>query len=132
MNVVRAYLGVLGITYLVLAIWCAVAPAQTSAAVGFSLTGDSGRSEFLTVYGGFELGLGLIFLGPLFRPAQTPFALTACLWLHACLVACRSVSFCLYPQVTSTTVTFAVTEWVIFLSSAALSWRVATRNAAAA
>lgn len=49
---------VLGALYAALGLWCAAAPAQTSAAVGFTLANESGRSEWITVYGGLQTGLG--------------------------------------------------------------------------
>ncbi|MBX3434682.1 MAG: hypothetical protein KF847_15290 [Pirellulales bacterium] len=48
----------LGACYLALGAWCAAAPDSTAASVGFSLTGGSGRSEWITVYGGLQAGLG--------------------------------------------------------------------------
>ena len=58
----RAFLAIVGALYAGLAAWCAVAPASTSKTVGFELQGGSGRSEFLTVYCGLELGMALVFL----------------------------------------------------------------------
>ncbi|QDS99387.1 DUF4345 family protein [Adhaeretor mobilis] len=49
---------VVGAVYLALGIWCTLDPAGTSANVGFQLMDGQGRSEFVTVYGGLEVGLG--------------------------------------------------------------------------
>jgi len=65
----RIFLAIVGAAYLVLAGWCALMPDKTSRAVGFSLQTGSGQSEFLTVYGGLQLSLGLAFLWPLLRPS---------------------------------------------------------------
>ena len=53
---------VVGLMYLALGMWCAISPEKTSAVVGFELIGGAGMSEFLTVYGGLEIGMGMIFL----------------------------------------------------------------------
>ena len=48
-----------GVTYLCLAVWCALQPVGTSQAIGFQIASGSGHSEYLTVYGGLQFGLGL-------------------------------------------------------------------------
>lgn len=117
----RIFLAVVGAAYLILAVWCSVRPAQTSQSVGYSLTPGSGQSEFLVVYGGLELGLGIVFLIPLFHPETTWFALIACLIIHACLVLFRSTSLFLYSGIQTTTYVLAVVEWLIFLGSLAFT-----------
>jgi len=113
----KIFLAIVGLAYLVLSIWCSVAPAQTSQAVGFNLTPGHGQSEFLTVYGGLELALALVFLWPLLNPAQAPTMLVFCLVLHGCLVLFRSAGFVLFDEVTTTTYSLAASEWVIFITS---------------
>ena len=75
----RIFLAIVGAAYLVLAGWCALMPDKTSRAVGFSLQTGSGQSEFLTVYGGLQLAIGLAFLWPLLRPSDVAFPLFLCL-----------------------------------------------------
>lgn len=123
----RLFLAVVGLLYAGLAAWCAVAPATTSETVGLELKGGSGRSEFLTVYGGLELGLALVFLLPAVLNRHTREAVLACLIIHACLVATRSVSFVLFEGISTSTYKLAAGEWVIFLASLAAWWK--TRGA---
>jgi len=113
----RIFLAVVGVAYLLLAAWCSFRPTQTSESVGFSLQPGSGQSEFLVVYGGLELGLGIVFLLPLYDAERSAFALSACLIIHACLVLFRTASFFLYSGIHTTTYVLAVVEWVIFLGS---------------
>ena len=61
-SISRFFLAFVGIAYIGLGIWCAVAPEKTSKAVGFALQPGQGQSEFLTVYGGLEVALGLLFV----------------------------------------------------------------------
>ncbi|MHC4472240.1 MAG: DUF4345 family protein [Planctomycetota bacterium] len=51
----------LGALYLALGIWSALAPERVARLVGLSMEGGSGRSEFIVVYGGLELALGIFF-----------------------------------------------------------------------
>jgi hypothetical protein len=117
----RVFLAVVGVAYLMLAAWCSLRPGPTSQSVGFTLTPGSGQSEFLVVYGGLELGLGIAFLLPLYDVTWTSFALLTCLIIHACLVLFRSTSFFLYSGIHTTTNVLAVVEWLIFLGSLALT-----------
>lgn len=119
----RIFLAIVGVAYLGLAAWCAVAPQKTSRAVGFELTPGAGQSEFLTVYGGLEFALALVFLWPLVRPQDVGYALLVCLAVHASLVAFRTASFVLYSGVPNSTYMLAAVEWVILLGTVTCYWR---------
>ena len=117
----RIFLAMVGSVYLALATWCSMAQERTAKAVGFELTGGSGQSEFLVVYGGLELALGVAFVMPLLRKKMDPRpALQLCTLVHGCLVAFRSVSFSLFVEIGSTTYLLAGGEWLLFLASAFL------------
>lgn len=70
---------IIGAIYAALGIWCTLAPRKTSKAVGFELVGDGGLSEYITVYGGLEVGLGVAMvvtaLSPELRAGGLVFAL---------------------------------------------------------
>lgn len=114
-TIARVFLAFVGLLYLALAIWCSIAPNPVSQKVGFTLNGDSGRSEFITVYGGLEFGLALLFLLPLLNTEATRFSLLSCILIHGSLVAFRSASLLLNRGFGSTTGKLAVGEWVILL-----------------
>ncbi len=118
----RIYLAVVGIMYLALALWCTMSPATTSRKVGFDLLGGSGRSEFMTVYGGLEFGLGLVFLLPWIQRDWTACALVSCILVHAALVLFRTASFFRYSDFEKLTRNLAVGEWVILLAGVAVWW----------
>ena len=122
----KIYLLIVGLTYLGLAIWCATAPATTSAEVGFTLQGDSGRSEFITVYGGLEFGMALLFLIPWLRSEWLPFSLLACVLIHGSLVLFRTASFLGHSNIEPLTQKLALGEWVIFLTGA-IAWYLARK-----
>lgn len=116
----RVFLAIVGAAYLVLAAWCAILPDTTSASVGFALQPGAGQSEFLTVYGGLQVAIGLAFLWPIYRPSDISLPLLLCLLIHGCLVAFRTLSFGLYSGVPATTMVLAATEWIIFIGAAIL------------
>jgi len=119
----RLFLTAVGAIYAYLAWWCSVAPAETSQLVGFQLIGGSGKSEFLTVYGGLEAGLAAIFLMPLLRPAVQYSALLNCTLVHLALVTFRTAGFVLFADIQTMTVKLATGEWVILILSALLLWK---------
>jgi hypothetical protein len=111
----RLYLAAIGLLYLALAFWCTFDPETTSQKVGFTLNGDSGRSEFMTVYGGLEFGMAVIFLMPFVRPDLLTGSLLACVAIHAALVVFRGISLVMYSDFAAFTGRLAIGEWVIFL-----------------
>ncbi|MBL8819435.1 MAG: hypothetical protein JNL58_25610 [Planctomyces sp.] len=117
MRVRLVYVSVVGLAYILLALWCSFLPESTSQAVGFQLINAGGRSEFLTVYGGMELGFGLVFLMPLRNRSSLPAVLDACVLVHGCLVLFRSISLLQDHHVAITTLVLAANEWLIFLSA---------------
>lgn len=122
MTPTQIFLAVVALLYLGLGVWCTVAPGATSQKVGFELPTNGGRSEFVTVYGGLEVGLGLIFLLGVLSPAAAPFALHACLLMHGSLVAFRALSFFWYDAMHGLTLRLAIGESIILLAGLAVWW----------
>ena len=118
----RILLTIVGLSYVALAGWCAMRPHQTSNSIGLALRPGSGESEYFTVYGGLQLGLGLLFLWPLLRNDTTPTMLAACLVIHAAILVFRLISFTLFSGVQSTTFVFAGIEATILVATAAVWW----------
>jgi hypothetical protein len=122
MLVAKCFLTLVGLLYAYLAIWCSVSPEITSTKVGLTRIEDTGRSEFLTVYGGLEMGLAFVFLLPWIGSQFTTGSIIACASIHGCLVLFRSISLFLYPNVAPMTQQLAIGEWVIFILSLAVLW----------
>jgi len=120
MLISKLFLAIVGLAYVSLAVWCAVRPQQTAGAVGFELKPGNGQSEYLVIYGGLQLALGLVFLLPLVREGALPVVLLACLIVHASLVLFRTLSFTLYGGIPATTYVLAAVEWAILLTA---TWR---------
>lgn len=116
----KLFLAVVGAAYLLLAVWCMWQPAKTSSSVGFELRAGSGQSEYFTVYGGLQLGLGLIFLLPLLKPDYLTFSLVSCVLVHASLTLARGISLLLYRGISGMTWGFAAVELLLFLGALAL------------
>ena len=113
MPLAKSYLGLVSILYFVLAIWCSLSPATTSEKVGFELKGGSGQSEFMTVYGGLEFGMALIFACACVRNATVFYGVLACVLLHGSLVVFRTISLFTFEEIGAFTYRLAIGEWVI-------------------
>lgn len=120
MLIIKLFIGLVGIMYMGLAIWCSVQPMITSKKVGFQMIGGSGKSEFMTVYGGLEFGIAILLLASLFRRETVTYGLWAAMLIHGSLVLFRTISFFIYSDIGSFTYRLAIGEWAIFLVSAAL------------
>lgn len=121
--IAKIYLIVVALLYLGLAIWCSVAPKATSEKVGFQLIGGSGKSEFLTVYGGLEVGLALVLLYlALYLPETVIHGVVASVLIHGSLVVFRTLGFFLYSDFSSMTYRLAIGEWAILIVGAVILW----------
>jgi hypothetical protein len=60
--VAQAYLYLNSLLYAAIAVWNTVAPQRAASRLGYDLPSESARSEFLTVYGGMQIGLAFLFL----------------------------------------------------------------------
>lgn len=117
----RVILALVGVTYALLAIWCAAQLERTAKALGFTLSPGLAQSEFLVAYGGLQMALGAVFLWPLYAPADTAPALRFCILVHVCLVAFRTLGFARFPVTDSTIYILAGIEWFI-LALSLLAW----------
>jgi hypothetical protein len=115
LTMTRLLLSIVGAMYLGLGIWCAVQPQKTSRTVGLQIVPGAGQSEFLTIYGGLEVGLGLAFLAPWVWNSFERSSLLFCLLVHAGIVVFRTIGFFAFSGIPKTTIVFAAVEWVILL-----------------
>lgn len=79
--------------YAVFALWCTLSPWRTATNVGYTALSNGGRSEYLVVYGGLQLGLAIIFA--LLARGDTSlvrFGVLASVCLYAPIVAYRLVT----------------------------------------
>jgi hypothetical protein len=57
----KTVLGIVGTLYIVLGVFCTFAPEKLGNAMGYIFK-DNGRIEFVVIYGGLEIGLGVAML----------------------------------------------------------------------
>ena len=109
----RVLLFSIGIIYFGLGIWCTVLPVQTATSLGFSFF-DTGIVEYVVVYGGLEVGLGLPMMYAAFRRKLFPGIYFITTFFSLCLAIFRLVMI-LSKGATSTLYILFGTEILIFL-----------------
>jgi hypothetical protein len=113
--IARTYLTIVALLYFGLSMWCTFAPAETSQKIGFTLNGGSGKSEYMTVYGGLEFGLALVLIVFAWRPGMANEGVLVCVLIHAALVLFRTASLFWFSDVEPMTWKLAAGEWAILL-----------------
>lgn len=117
-----AYLYLNAVLYLLLAGWCTFAPARTAAAVGYASLTRSGQTEYLTIYGGLQLGLAFLFAWFAWtQQLRTGLVLAMALYLP--IVLYRSAALLRWWPVESTTMILVVTEWLMLAAALWLWWQ---------
>jgi len=120
---IRAYLFFNAALYVLFSAWCTFAPDKTAAGIGLAFRSGSGRSEYITVYGGLQLAMAIFFgiagLRSEFRVAGLIFALC----LYASLVAFRLATIATIPGLDRMTYFTGGLELVLGAAAAVLWWR---------
>jgi len=117
-----AYLYLNALLYLLLAIWCTFAPARTAAAVGYASLSRSGQTEYLTIYGGLQLGLAFLFAWFAWTQ-QMRTGLVLAMALYIPIVLYRSVALLRWWPVEPATLVLAATEWLMLAAALWLWWQ---------
>lgn len=118
----KIFLLVAGLLYAGLAVYCTLRPQQAADTVHLTRDGAGGRSEFLVIYGGLELALGVLFILPILGRYPTRPALIAFLIVHGLLVVFRTASILLYGPLPSSTTKLAIGEWVLLIGGLLVLW----------
>jgi len=115
-------LRIIGVVYIILGVWCSLLPDQTSQSVGFELINGSGMSEYITVYGGLEVGLGLAMLITSFVARLRLGGLAFTFILSACLPLFRVPTILVF-DVQSTTYALMAVEIAFAILLGLALWR---------
>jgi len=110
-----AYLYLNAFLYLLFAVWITLSPWSVARNIGFEALSASGRSEFLVVYGGMELGLAAFFALTAFHAEYRRLGLLFGLCLYAPIVLYRVVTVVRYGPVSTTTLSVAALELVLLV-----------------
>ncbi len=107
---VAAYLYFNAALYVVFAAWCTIAARKTATNLGFESLSNSGRSEYLVVYGGLQLGLALAFGYCALNPGMQRTGVLFALAVYAPIVAYRVCTVIAFRPVQTTTIAVGILE----------------------
>jgi hypothetical protein len=115
--VIAAYLYLNALLYVVFAAWQTLSPWSTATAVGYTSLSQSGRSEYLVIYGGLQVGLAIFFgisgaSADLHRPA-----LLFALCLYSCIALYRIVTVMRFWPVKGLTLGVGALELALFIAA---------------
>lgn len=119
----RAYLFLNAALYVLFALWCAVSPDKTASAVGFTFRSGSGKSEFIAVYGGMELGFAVFFALTALSPALRPAGILFSLCFYGGIVLFRLYSFTTVTGIERPTYILASLEAILLIAAIILKLR---------
>ncbi len=105
-----------------LALWCTFQVETTSRFLGFLTLSNSGRSEYLTIYGGLQWGLALMFLLFALKPDLQRTGLLVSMLFYAPLVLHRLISLARFSPVERGTLVVAGLEIALLLAAVLLYW----------
>lgn len=88
----KTYLIINAISYLVFALWCLFRPTTTAQNLGYNFLNSGGKIEYMTVYGGMELGFCAFFTLCAFYPKLMEAGLIFAVCLYVCLMIVRTVT----------------------------------------
>lgn len=122
----QAYLYLNAFAYVVFAVWCTVMPEKTASFLGLALPTASGKSEYITVYGGLEFGVAIFFLITAIKPDLRSAGLLFAVCFYAGLILWRLGTFLTIPGIGRPTYFFGAAE--LLLGITAISLWITTRT----
>lgn len=126
---VAVYLYFNAALYVVFAAWCTIAARTTAKNLGFESLSNSGRSEYLVVYGGLQLGLAIAFGYCAMNSGMHRVGVLFALAVYAPLVVYRVCTVIAFRPVGTTTLAVGAFE-ALMLVVAALLWFTRLRGSA--
>ena len=122
MATIRIFLSVVAVLYAGFAVWCALRPVSTAESLGYTLANGSGRSEYIAVYGGLQMGLAAVFALAVWNEAYAAHGGLLCWMVHGGMVLFRAATLVLIADIAWNTYAFAGLEFVLFAVSLGLWW----------
>jgi hypothetical protein len=117
---VKAYLYLNAILYVLFAAWCSIAPSSTSSSIGFLDLSSGGKSEYLVVYGGLQLGLAIAFCLLARDSAYWKIGMLLSIALYAPIVVYRLITVARYWPVPALTLATGALELGLLIAALAI------------
>jgi hypothetical protein len=112
-----AYLWINAALYLIFEIWQTLLPTRTAAAIGYATLDSSGRSEYLVIYGGLQVGLAAFFAWTAYQTALNRVGVIFALCLYAPIAVYRLVTIGRYWPVSHVTLIVGALEIALLIGA---------------
>ncbi len=120
MSLTNAYLWTNAALYALFAVWCTFARERTARSLGYLTRSNAGNSEYLTVYGGLQWGLAVMFATLAAHRAPEALALFIAVGLYVPIVAYRWVTVVRFAPVGGMVKAVALLETALLVAALAL------------
>jgi hypothetical protein len=111
------YLWINAAFYLLFAVWQTLSPTSTAQSIGFVTLNNSGRSEYLVIYGGLQAGLAAFFAWTALQPALQRTGIVFALCLYVPIVLYRLVTIGRFWPVSRVTLIVASLEMALLIGA---------------
>ncbi len=107
--------------YALFGLWCTLNPTQVMRFLGLGIAAPQGRLEFLTVYGGLQMGLAAFFTISALDPRLSSTAVKLGLCLYLGIVVWRSIALLVFgiPEDKAILGVYALEVLLLMLAGAA-------------
>ncbi|MES2763723.1 MAG: hypothetical protein V4677_16025 [Bacteroidota bacterium] len=109
---VLIYLIVNAISYIGFSLWCLFKTNSTAESIGIGFLNNSGKTEYLSVYTGLEMGFGVFLALTAYFPKLRMAGLLFCVCIYAGLMIVRPAAALYYGNVSKITYILGVVEYV--------------------
>lgn len=96
-------LRVVGLLYFISGLWCALNAGLAGSYVGYDMSSDIAQAEFVTVYGGLQVGLGIAMILGSLKTSTISGTLLVAFVFSLTLAAARLISVTMYPSIIAET-----------------------------
>ena len=121
----QPYLYINCVLYALFAAWCTVAPSSTATNLGYLTLSSGGRSEYLVIYGGIQVGLAILFALLARQPEYWRLGMMISIGLYAPIVLYRAVTVAKNWPVGTLTASTGVLEAVLLAAALLIYFRKA-------
>jgi len=120
MDLVTSYLYLNAALFAVFALWCTFAREQTAQSVGYLQRSNAGNCEYLTVYGGLQWGMAVMFATLAAHRAAPTLVLSIAIGLYVPIVTYRWITVVRFAPVGTLVKGVAVMETLLLAGALAL------------
>lgn len=120
MTLTTLYLWINAVLYAVFALWCTFARERTAQSVGYLTRSNGGNCEYLTVYGGLQWGMAVMFGTLAAHRAPESLSLSIALGLYIPIVVYRWIAVMRFAPVGGLVKGVAAMETLLLIAAAAL------------